>query len=257
MAFHNVRKDIAAIFDRDPAVRSLAEVWLAYPGFHAILVHRLSHRLWRRGWRLLARVLSYLARFLTGIEIHPGAAIGAGFFIDHGTGVVIGETSEIGDNVTLYHAVTLGGIAPAIDSASQANVKRHPTLRDGVIVGSGAQILGPITIGADARVGANSVVRKDVPAGATVVGNPGRIARARRSEGAQFEAYGASGDEMPDPVARVIDGLIEQVDTLRARIGELEERQKEYDGRLAPPFPAEEVGEPPVRDDQAQARRTR
>ena len=253
MAFQNVRKDIAAIFERDPAVRSLAEVWLAYPGFHAVLVHRLSHRIWRRGWRLTARVLSHFARFLTGIEIHPGAVIGTGFFIDHGTGVVIGETSEIGDNVTLYHAVTLGGIAPAIDSAAQANVKRHPTLCDGVIVGSGAQILGPITVGANARVGANAVVRKDVPAGATVVGNPGRIARARRGDGAQFEAYGASGEELPDPVARVMEGLIEQIDALRARISELEERQQRDAGHM-PPFPADEAGAPA---EQGEARRTR
>lgn len=234
MAFKVIRRDIAAIYDRDPAVRSLAEVWLTYPGFHALLIHRGSHGLWNRNWRLLARVLSHFARFLTGIEIHPAAKIGTGFFIDHGTGVVIGETSEIGDGVTLYHGVTLGGIAPAIDAARQANTKRHPTLGDGVIVGSGAQVLGPITLGENSRVGANAVVLRDVPAGATVVGNPARIARARKTTDAKFEAYGTSAGELSDPVARVIDGLMEQVDALQARITDLEGRQTHREGRLAP-----------------------
>ncbi len=228
MAFDTIRKDIAAIFERDPAVRSVAEVWLAYPGFHAVLVYRLAHRLWLWRWHLLARWIAHLARFLTGIEIHPGAVIGTGFFIDHGTGVVIGETSEIGNNVTLYHAVTLGGTSPAVDSAAQVNRKRHPTLKDGVIVGSGAQVLGPITVGENARVGANAVVLKDVPAGATVVGNPARIAKARGEREPGFDAYGTPG-EISDPVARVIDGLLDQIETLRARVGELEVRQREQE----------------------------
>ena len=198
MAFDNIRKDISAIYDRDPALRSLAEVWLAYPGFHAILIHRGAHRLWDRNWRLMARVLANIARLLSGVEIHPAARIGTGFFIDHGTGVVIGETSEIGDDVTLYHAVTLGGIAPAIDAARQANTKRHPTLEDGVIVGSGAQVLGPITLGKNSRVGANAVVLRDVPPGATVVGNPARVARAHTNAEAKFEAYGTSSAEISD-----------------------------------------------------------
>ncbi|MSP20450.1 MAG: serine O-acetyltransferase [Alphaproteobacteria bacterium] len=220
LAFETVRSDIAAIFERDPAVRSLAEVWLGYPGFHAVLMHRLTHRLWLARWRLLARTLSNFARFLTGVEIHPGATIGKGFFIDHGNGVVIGETAQIGDNVTLYHDVTLGGIAPAVDSASQVNMTRHPTLRNGVIIGSGAQVLGPIVVGENARVGANSVVLKDVPPGATVVGVPGRVAMTRRD--AQFEAYGTSRDKVSDPVARVIEGLLDQIESLQARVSKIE-----------------------------------
>jgi len=225
LAFETVRSDIAAIFERDPAVRSLPEVWLSYPGFHAVLVHRLSHRLWRWRWRLLARILSNVARLFTGIEIHPAAKIGKGFFIDHGNGVVIGETAEIGDDVTLYHDVTLGGIAPAVDSGAQVNTKRHPTLRDGVIIGSGAQVLGPIVVGECARVGANAVVLKDVPAGATVVGIPARVAMTRRERDAHFEAYGTSREEVSDPVARVIEGLLDQIEALQARVAKLEGEQ--------------------------------
>ncbi len=240
--FDTVRSDIAAIFERDPAVKSVAEVWLAYPGFHAVLIHRLTHRLWKADWRLLARILSHLARFLSGVEIHPAAIIGRGFFVDHGTGVVIGETSEIGENVTIYHGVTLGGIAPAVDSSSQVDQKRHPTLGDGVIVGSGAQVLGPITVGANARVGANAVVLRDVPEGATVVGNPARIARARRGDQPKFEAYGAGDGEVSDPVSRVIDGLLDQLETMKAQVAYLESRQKEQDQhqRGSPPWRGDE-----------------
>ena len=166
--FKMLRQEISAIMERDPAARSAWEVALCYSGFHAIVMHRLAHGAWKAGWRVSARALSQFNRFVTGIEIHPGASIGERFFIDHGMGVVIGETAEIGDGVTLYHDVTLGGVAPSVDSDSQRNQKRHPTLEDGVIVGSGAQILGPITVGACARVGANAVVTKNVPAGATV-----------------------------------------------------------------------------------------
>jgi serine O-acetyltransferase len=222
LVFETIRSDIAAIFERDPAVRSLTEIWLTYQGFHAVLMHRAAHRLWRWRWRLLARMLSNVARLLTGVEIHPAATVGKGFFIDHGNGVVIGETAEIGDNVTLYHDVTLGGIAPAVDSASQVNTKRHPTLRNGVIIGSGAQVLGPIFVGENARVGANAVVLKDVPAGATVVGIPARVAMTRRERDAHFEAYGTSREEVPDPVARVIEGLLDQIEALQARITKLE-----------------------------------
>jgi len=149
---------------RDPAARSRIEVILAYPSLHALLIHRLAHAVWRRGWRLLGRVLSNFGRFLTGIEIHPGATIGSRLFIDHGLGVVIGETAEVGDDVTMYHDVTLGGVLPSVNSASQIGVKRHPTIRDGVIIGSGAQVLGAVTVGEGARIGANAVVTKDVPA---------------------------------------------------------------------------------------------
>jgi serine O-acetyltransferase len=236
----SVRSDIQAIFDRDPAVKSVAEIWLAYPGFHAVLTHRLTHRLWRANWRLLARVLSHFARFLSGVEIHPGAKIGRGFFIDHGAGVVIGETSDIGDDVTLYHGVTLGGIAPAVNSSAQVDQKRHPTIGDRAIIGAGAQVLGPITVGANARVGANAVVLRDVPEGASVVGNPARIARARRGDLPKFEAYGAEAGEVSDPVARVIDGLLGQLETMKAQMADLESRQSDQEQRLALPWQGDE-----------------
>ena len=172
--FKSIRDEIDAMMARDPAARSRIEVVVCYPGFQALLFHRLAHGLWRGGWRLLARSVSQLGRWLTGIEIHPAVAIGRRFFIDHGMGVVIGETSEIGDGVTLYHGVTLGGVAPSVDSHNQRNTKRHPTLEDGVIVGSGAQVLGPITVGRNARIGANAVVTKDVPTHALVMGTPAR-----------------------------------------------------------------------------------
>lgn len=230
--FKYLGRDIAAIFERDPAVRSRLEVFLCYPGFHAVLFYRLGHACWQRRWFLLGRVLSHLGRFLTGIEIHPGAQIGKGLFIDHGMGVVIGETSILGDNVTLYHDVTLGGISPAEDSASQVCQKRHPTLEDGVIVGSGAQILGPITVGANARVGANSVVNKNVPAGATIVGIPGKIAGAAKSRQTtpRFEAYGTSSEETIDPVASRIDALLDQVQILNTRVAELEATAENVNG---------------------------
>ena len=164
-----IREDLQAVLERDPSVQSRIEVVLTHSGFHAVLWYRLCHVLWRWRLRLVARFLAMVGRFLTGVEIHPAARIGRGFFIDHGSGVVIGETSEIGDHVTLYHQVTLGGIAPAIDSSDQANKKRHPTLKKGVIVGSGAQILGPVVVKERARVGANAVVVKDVEAETTVV----------------------------------------------------------------------------------------
>ena len=221
--FKTLGEDIDAVFERDPAVRSRLEVVLCYPGFHALVFYRLSRACWLRGWYLLGRLVSNVGRFFTAIEIHPGARIGRGFFIDHGSGVVIGETSVIGVDVTLYHDVTLGGIAPAVDSGSQANRKRHPTLDDGVIVGSGAQILGPITIGKGARVGANSVVLKDVAPNITVVGIPAKVVAPKaKKKPARFDAYGTPTGEMSDPVARVIDGLMEQVGALSARIDELE-----------------------------------
>jgi len=224
MAFKRLREEIDGMMARDPAARSRLEVVLCYPGFHAIVMHRLAHRLWRRGWRLSARALSQLGRAITGIEIHPGARIGRGFFIDHGMGVVVGETSIIGDDVTLYHGVTLGGIAPSVDSDAQVGQKRHPTIEDEVIVGSGAQVLGPITVGSCARVGANAVVVKDVPAGATVVGIPARIAAQRQPEGhPEFVAYGTPTDELPDPVARAMTELAHQVDQVKARLQALEQ----------------------------------
>lgn len=211
-----LREDIRCVFQRDPAARSTLEILTAYPGLHAILVHRLSHALWRARLFWLARLLSHLGRTVTGIEIHPGATIGRRFFIDHGMGVVIGETSEVGDDCTLYHGVTLGG-------TTWNKGKRHPTLEDGVVVGAGAKVLGPITLGSGARVGSNAVVVKDVPAGATVVGVPGRIVGEKTkaeeavegSGGAEFDAYG-TGKDMPDPVAQALQALANRVAELES-----------------------------------------
>ena len=230
--FDRLRTEIDGMIQRDPAARSRVEVVLFYPAFHAIIAYRLSHKLWRREWRLLARGVSQFARWITGIEIHPGATIGERFFIDHGMGVVIGETAEIGDCVTLYHDVTLGGVSPAEKSDDQRCQKRHPTLEDGVIVGSGAQILGPITVGRDARVGANAVVVKDVPEGATMVGIPAKVVRSKgRQETEEFQPYGTPLGDLPDPAARAIEGLMQQVSGLQAHVAALEERLAEAEGR--------------------------
>lgn len=186
----SIQRDIQAIFDRDPAARSIWEVLFLYPGLHAVWLHRVAHALWRNDVKWLARFVSNVSRFFTGIEIHPGAQIGPGFFIDHGMGTVIGETAEIGANVTLYHNVTLGGV-------SWEKVKRHPTLEDHVVVGAGAQVLGPIRIGAHSRIGANSVVVKDVPSGSVVVGIPGRI-KTRNGELAESEREDLAHNRLPD-----------------------------------------------------------
>lgn len=208
--FDQLRDDIRSIYARDPAARNTLELLLVYPGVHALIVHRASHWLWTSGFKLAARALAHLGRMLTGIEIHPGATIGRRFFIDHGMGVVIGETAEIGDDVTLYHGVTLGG-------TSWAKGKRHPTVGDGVVIGAGAKVLGPIVVGASARVGSNAVVVKDVPAGATVVGIPGRVAGATdapeetRRETARrigFDAYGQPTG-LNDPMAQALDALLD------------------------------------------------
>jgi serine O-acetyltransferase len=245
--FKMLRQEISAVMERDPAARSGWEIILCYSGFHSILLHRVAHRCWNGGWRILARALSQFNRFVTGIEIHPAVRIGERFFIDHGMGVVIGETTEIGDGVTLYQDVTLGGVAPSVDSHLQRDQKRHPTLSDGVIIGSGAQVLGPITIGKDARVGANAVVTKDVPAGATVVGNPARVLQSRR--GAQpegFAPYGTPLGDLPDPVARAIEGLMDQVSVLRARVEQLESEHSDESGPVTGGFEGvdETSGEP-------------
>lgn len=213
--FARLKDDIGSVFDRDPAARSWFEVLLNYPGLHAVLIHRVSHRLWQWNLKTLARWVSQVSRWLTGIEIHPGATIGRRFFIDHGMGTVIGETAEIGDDVTVYQGVTLGG-------TSWQKGKRHPTLEDGVIVGAGAKVLGPFTVGRNARVGSNAVVTKEIPEGATVVGIPGRIVKQHgetvlpfseeQKELAKrigFDAYG--GVEMPDITAHAIRALLDHV----------------------------------------------
>ncbi len=218
--FDRIREDIRCVFERDPAARTTWEVITCYPGFHARLLHRLSHRLWRWNLKWLGRFTSHIARWLTGIEIHPGAVIGRRFFIDHGMGVVIGETAEIGDDVTLYHGVTLGG-------TTWHRGKRHPTLGNGVVAGAGAKMLGPIHIGDNAKVGSNAVVVRDVPVGSTAVGIPARIidngrdeARARMAEKIGFPAYGVSGD-MNDPVTKAIHSLLDHVVTIDRRIEQI------------------------------------
>lgn len=218
--FERLREDIQSVFHRDPAARNALEVLTCYPGLHAIWIHRLSHALWASGWKWPGRVLSNFGRWLTGIEIHPGAVIGRRFFIDHGMGIVIGETAEIGNDVTLYQGVTLGG-------TSWDKGKRHPTLEDGVVVGAGAKVLGPFTVGAGAKIGSNAVVTKAVPPGATAVGIPGRIitrtddaqeaARQAIAEKYGFDAYGL-GQDMPDPVARAIGQLLDHLQAVDLRL---------------------------------------
>jgi len=200
MMFARLKEEIAVVFERDPAARNTWEVITCYPGFHAMLFHRLAHRLWKVGFKWLARLVSHLSRWLTGIEIHPGATIGRRFFIDHGMGVVIGETAEIADDCTLYHGVTLGG-------TSWNKGKRHPTLGKGVVVGAGAKILGPILVGDGARVGSNAVVVKEVPAGATAIGIPARIIEAQDSQNGRFAAY-AVGRDNNDPMAKALHELV-------------------------------------------------
>lgn len=208
-----IREDIRCIRDRDPAARSTWEVLTCYPGFHAVTLHRLAHWLWAMGLRWLARFVSHGSRFLTGIEIHPGATLGRRVFIDHGMGVVIGETAEVGDDCTLYHQVTLGGV-------SCQKGKRHPTLGAGVVVGAGAKILGPIEVGEGARVGSNSVVVKAVPAGTTVVGIPARPAADAANRGPGFDAYAASSG-LDDPLNRALAGLASRADVLEAELQRL------------------------------------
>lgn len=235
MLFKNLRDEIDATLARDPAARSRLEVVLCYPGFQVMLFHRVAHWLWQRGWRLAGRFVAHLGRILTAIDIHPGATIGKRLFIDHGIGVVIGETTEIGDDCTFYQGVTLGGTRPSADQAGQ---KRHPTIGNGVIVSSNAQILGPFKVGDGARIGAAAVVLREVPDGATMVGNPARqVARRHRTDEPKpaFEPYGVTGD-LPDPIARALNGLLDEVASLRARVAELEHgvgERPESDGASA------------------------
>jgi serine O-acetyltransferase len=218
--WQHIKEDISCVFDRDPAARNTFEIITTYPGVQAMQWHRLCHALWQRKLKWLARMLSTVSRWLTGIEIHPAAKIGRRFFIDHGMGVVIGETAEIGDDCTLYHGVTLGG-------TSWKGGKRHPTLGNNVVVGAGAKVLGPITLGDGARVGSNAVVVKDVPADQTVLGIPARVVKTAQTEDQRqkqklaqsvgFDAYGTSNETL-DPVASAIHGLIEHIHAMDKRV---------------------------------------
>jgi serine O-acetyltransferase len=232
--WQRIKEDINCVFDRDPAARNVFEIVTTYPGVHAIQLHRFSHWLWQANWKWLAKFISTLGRWITGIEIHPGAKIGRRFFIDHGMGVVIGETAEIGDDCTLYHGVTLGG-------TSWKEGKRHPTLGNDIVVGAGAKVLGPIVLHDGARVGSNAVVVKDVSAGETVVGVPGRVVHTNLTEDQKqqqklaqsvgFDAYGTSSKTM-DPVASAIHGLIEHIQVMDKRVEALCETIQKMGGEL-------------------------
>ena len=225
--FSRIKDDIQGVFHRDPAARNTFEVLTNYPGLHAVWLHRISHKLWKAQWKWLARTLSTFNRWLTGIEIHPGATLGRRVFIDHGMGVVIGETAEIGDDVTLYHGVTLGG-------TSWKAGKRHPTLKNGAVVGAGAKVLGPITIGENGKVGSNSVVVKDIPDGATAVGIPGRIIVTKQKDASAsvnpqrdkiaqkygFDAYAVAPDN-PDPVANAMGIMLEHMHQMDTKVEEM------------------------------------
>lgn len=204
--FKTIHDDVQSVLDRDPAARNVLEVLLCYPGLHAIWFHRLSHKLWKSGFKLLARWSSQMARSLTGVEIHPGATIGRNFFIDHGMGVVIGETAEVGDNVTIYHGVTLGG-------TSSEKVKRHPTLEDNVVVGAGAKVLGAITIGEGSRIGANAVVVKSAPQNSVIVGVPGQVLLRSQAH----KSIDLDHNLLPDAIGDTVAALV-------AHVGELEKK---------------------------------
>ena len=228
--FGTVKEDIKVVFERDPAARTAIETLTACPGLHAILLHRMNHWLWKKKFYLLARISAHMARFLTGIEIHPGAIIGQRFFIDHGMGIVIGETSEIGDNCSIYHGVTLGG-------TTWQKGKRHPTLENDVVIGAGAKVLGPITIGEGSRIGCNAVVVNDTPACSTVVGVPGHVVIKRddKDKSAQreamakkigFTAYAESKD-MPDPIQNALDAVLDHMHKTDQEMEELKKKLKE------------------------------
>ncbi|MEK7714311.1 MAG: serine O-acetyltransferase [candidate division NC10 bacterium] len=215
--FAHLRRDVRAALERDPAARSALEVLLCYPGVHALVVHRFAHAIWRRGLTTLARWLSPAGRFLTGIEIHPAARLGPGLFIDHGMGVVIGETAEVGENVTLLQGVTLGG-------TSLKREKRHPTLGDNVVVGAGAAVLGAITVGDNSRIGAGSVVVRDVPPNSVVVGVPGRVTY---KDGQRVMGFDFDQTDLPDPVSKAIEQLVERIRALEGDLETLRKRTEE------------------------------
>lgn len=222
--FTRLQKDIQVVFERDPAAKSMWEVLLCYPGLHAIWLHRVGHYFYKRGWVVLPRMISNLARFLTGIEIHPGATIGEGLFIDHGTGIVIGETAEIGDNVTLYQGVTLGG-------TGKEKGKRHPTIGDNVVVASGAKVLGSFSVGDNSKIGAGSVVLKAVPPNSTVVGIPGQVVwhNGKKINGVSCGPIDLEHDDLPDPVQEMMLCLQRNMLKMEERISQLEEELEKND----------------------------
>jgi serine O-acetyltransferase len=227
-----VREDIQAVFDRDPAARTGLEVALTYPGLHAIWIHRFAHWLWEHQLKLLGRLVSEVSRFITGIEIHPGAKIGRRLFIDHGMGVVVGETCEIGDDVLIYQGVTLGG-------TSLKKEKRHPTLEDHVMVSAGASVIGPVRIGEGSRIGAGAVVVSSAPPYSTIVGIPGKIIEG---DAARHEVMELDHAKLPDPVARAISNVVEKLNRMGARMEEIEERQDCLEDKVSehhPPTPEE------------------
>ena len=208
MWINTIKNDIKSVLERDPAARNFTEVLICYPGLHALLGFRVSHWLWTRNFKLLGRITSQTVRSLTGIEIHPGATIGSGFFIDHGMGVVIGETAEVGNNVTLYHGVTLGGV-------STEKGKRHPTVEDNVVIGTGAKVLGAITIGESSRIGANAVVVKNVPPNSVVVGVPGQVVVRSKPQTDEVDLH---HDRLPDAISAAVRSLMARVDELEQSI---------------------------------------
>ena len=210
-----LKKNIQVVFERDPAVKSSLEVILCYPGFHAIILHRLAHKLYNKKWFLLARIISQISRFLTQIEIHPGAKIGEGFFIDHGAGVVIGETTEIGDNVSIYQGVTLGG-------TGKEKGKRHPTIGNNVVISAGAKVLGSFKVGDNVKIGAGSVVLKEVPPNSTVVGVPGRVVKKEAEVKVDLEH-----NKLPDPVADILLDLRKRLEEMETKLAEKESKQSE------------------------------
>jgi len=227
--FGRLKKDIKVVFERDPAAKTTLEVLLCYPGLHAVLMHRVAHFFYRRKLFLAARFISQFSRFFTGIEIHPGARIGEGFFIDHGSGVVIGETTEIGDNVTLYQGVTLGG-------TGKEKGKRHPTIGNNVVISTGAKILGSFTVGDNSKIGAGSVVLKAVPPNSTVVGVPGKVVS---KDGVRLEHPGDQEidlrhDELPDPISEMLNTMLLNIERLESRVREMEERAAEPEAGQSP-----------------------
>ena len=221
--FNLIKSDLHAAKQRDPAARSYLEIILTYSGFHAILFHRICHFLWKIKLKLLSRFLANISRIFTSIEIHPAVLVDEGFFIDHGSGLVIGETSVIGKNVTIYQQATLGGLSPSINSDSQRNIKRHPTIGNNVVIGSGAQILGPIFIGHNSRIGTNAVVLKNVPENHTFVGIPARKIESQ-SQKETFEAYGVSEGKIDDPNKKSILAMFNEIHLLNEKVKSVESK---------------------------------